>query len=223
MGKISDETGAYRMKTPFVHLHLHTEYSLLDGFGRIDDYVQAAKEMGMAAIALTDHGVLFGAIDFYKACQKAGIKPIIGCEVYIAPRGLAQKSGRADSQSRHLILLAESNQGYRNLSKIVSKGYIDGFYYKPRVDHEVLRQYHEGIICLSACVSGEIPPGHFKRPNGQGPGVNKNLSRHFWPGSFLPRSPGSRLGRRSQGPAMPFIIFLKSIMCPWLQPMTAIM
>jgi DNA polymerase-3 subunit alpha len=145
------------MKTPFVHLHLHTEYSLLDGFGRIDDYVQTAKKMGMEAIALTDHGVLFGAIDFYKACQKAGIKPIIGCEVYIAPRGLAQKSGRADSQSRHLILLAESNQGYRNLSKIVSKGYIDGFYYKPRVDHEVLRQYHEGIICLSACVSGEIP------------------------------------------------------------------
>lgn len=157
MGKISDETGALSMNTPFVHLHLHTEYSLLDGFGRIDDYVQTAKKMGMDAIALTDHGVLFGAIDFYKACQKAGIKPIIGCEVYIAPRGLMQKSGRLDSQSRHLILLAETNQGYRNLSKIVSKGYIDGFYYKPRVDHEVLRQYHEGIICLSACVSGEIP------------------------------------------------------------------
>ncbi|MSS19627.1 DNA polymerase III subunit alpha [Pseudoramibacter porci] len=145
------------MKSPFVHLHLHTEYSLLDGFGRVNDYVQSAKKMGMDAIALTDHGVLFGAIEFYKACQSAGIKPIIGCEVYIAPRGLAQKSGRIDSQASHLILLAESNTGYRNLSKIVSKGYIDGFYYKPRVDHQVLKQYHEGIICLSACISGEIP------------------------------------------------------------------
>ena len=145
------------MNSPFVHLHLHTEYSLLDGFGRINDYVQTAKKMGMEAIALTDHGVLFGAIDFYKACQSAGIKPIIGCEVYIAPRGLHQKSGRIDSQASHLILLAESNTGYRNLSKIVSKGYIDGFYYKPRVDHQVLKQYHEGIICLSACISGEIP------------------------------------------------------------------
>lgn len=145
------------MSASFTHLHLHSEYSLLDGFGRIDDYVAAAQAMGMDAIALTDHGVLFGAIDFYKACTKAGIKPIIGCEVYVAARTLYDKTASLDKRSSHLILLAENNQGYKNLSKIVSKGYIDGFYYKPRIDHATLKKYHEGIICLSACIAGEIP------------------------------------------------------------------
>lgn len=145
------------MTIPFTHLHVHSEYSLLDGFGRISDYVQTAKEMGMNALALTDHGVLFGGIEFYKACVARGINPIIGCEVYVAPRTLLDKESGKDSRPYHLILLAENNEGYRNLSKIVSKGFIDGFYYKPRIDHDTLRRYREGIICLSACIAGEIP------------------------------------------------------------------
>ena len=111
----------------------------------------------MESVALTDHGVLFGAIDFYKACLKEKIHPVIGCEVYVAPRGLEQKDPLFDKERNHLILLAESNLGYKNLMKIVSKGFIDGFYYKPRVDHDCLRTYSEGIICLSACIAGEIP------------------------------------------------------------------
>ncbi|MDD2414965.1 MAG: DNA polymerase III subunit alpha, partial [Eubacteriaceae bacterium] len=145
------------MTRPFTHLHVHTEYSLLDGFGRIPDVVREAKSLGMDSIALTDHGVLFGAVEFYKACLAEGIKPIIGCEVYVAPRSLDQKENKLDTNPYHLILLAENNEGYRNLSKIVSKGFIDGFYYKPRIDHETLRHYHKGIICLSACIAGEIP------------------------------------------------------------------
>ena len=145
------------MTRPFTHLHVHTEYSLLDGFGRIPDVVREAKSLGMDSIALTDHGVLFGAVEFYKACLAEGIKPIIGCEVYVAPRRLDQKENKLDTNPYHLILLAENNEGYRNLSKIVSKGFIDGFYYKPRIDHETLRHYHKGIICLSACIAGEIP------------------------------------------------------------------
>ena len=115
------------MTIPFTHLHVHSEYSLLDGFGRISDYVQTAKEMGMNALALTDHGVLFGGIEFYKACVARGINPIIGCEVYVAPRTLLDKESGKDSRPYHLILLAENNEGYRNLSKIVSKGFIEGF------------------------------------------------------------------------------------------------
>jgi len=145
------------MTQAFTHLHVHSEYSLLDGFGRLPDLAHRARELGMDSLALTDHGVLFGAVEFYKVCQAEGIKAIIGCEVYVAPRSLEQKEAGVDNNPYHLILLAENNQGYRNLSKIVSKGFIDGFYYKPRVDHETLRQYHEGIICLSACIAGEIP------------------------------------------------------------------
>jgi DNA polymerase-3 subunit alpha len=145
------------MKKNFTHLHVHSEYSLLDGFGRIDALAKAAAKKGMTSVALTDHGVLFGAIDFYKACIKENIHPVIGCEVYIASRGLEQKEAYYDKQRAHLILLAETNQGYKNLMKIVSKGYIDGFYYKPRVDHKFLKENSEGIICLSACIAGEIP------------------------------------------------------------------
>ncbi len=145
------------MKKQFTHLHVHSEYSLLDGFGRINELVKAVAESGMDSIAITDHGVLFGAIDFYKACLKEAIHPVIGCEVYVAPRGLAKKDPVYDKERAHLILLAENNIGYKNLMKIVSKGFIDGFYYKPRVDHDCLRENREGIICLSACIAGEIP------------------------------------------------------------------
>lgn len=145
------------MEKQFTHLHVHSEYSLLDGFGRINELVKVVAESGMESIAITDHGVLFGAIDFYKACLKEEIHPVIGCEVYVAPRGLEKKDPAYDKERAHLILLAENNIGYKNLMKIVSKGFIDGFYYKPRVDHACLREYSEGIICLSACIAGEIP------------------------------------------------------------------
>lgn len=140
----------------FVHLHIHSEYSLLDGANRIKDLPVRAKELGMNAIALTDHGVMYGAIDFYKACKKEGIKPIIGCEVYVAPRSRFDKDPNLDKKYNHLILLAKNNEGYRNLSKLVSIGFIDGYYYKPRIDLEVLEKYHEGLICLSGCLAGAI-------------------------------------------------------------------
>ena len=140
----------------FVHLHIHSEFSLLDGANRIKDLPIRAKELGMNAIALTDHGVMYGAIDFYKACKKEGIKPIIGCEVYVAPRSRFDKEPNIDNKYYHLILLAKNNQGYKNLSKLVSIGFVDGYYYKPRIDLEVLEKYHEGLICLSACLAGAV-------------------------------------------------------------------
>lgn len=140
----------------FVHLHIHSEFSLLDGANRIKDIPVRAKELGMDSIALTDHGVMYGAIDFYKACKKEGIKPIIGCEVYVAPRSRFDKEPGVDNKYNHLILLAKNNQGYKNLSKLVSIGFVDGYYYKPRIDLEVLEQYHEGLICLSACLAGSV-------------------------------------------------------------------
>ena len=142
--------------TDFVHLHIHSEFSLLDGANRIKDLPQRAKELGMKAMAITDHGVMYGAIDFYKACKKEGIKPIIGCEVYVAPRSRHDKEPNIDNKYNHLILLAKNNQGYKNLSKLVSIGFTEGYYYKPRIDLEVLEQYHEGIICLSACLAGSV-------------------------------------------------------------------
>lgn len=141
----------------FTHLHVHTEFSLLDGSCKIKEIVARAKELGMDSLAITDHGVMYGAIDFYKAAKEVGIKPIIGCEVYVAPGSRFNKeAGQSEDKYHHLVLLAENNQGYANLMKIVSKGFIDGFYYKPRVDYEVLREYHEGIIALSACLAGEV-------------------------------------------------------------------
>jgi len=141
----------------FVHLHVHTEYSLLDGACRIKDLVSACKEKGMKAIAMTDHGVMFGAIDFYNECKAQGIKPIIGCEVYTARRTRFDKESAYDSDYGHLILLAKNNVGYKNLIKIVSAGYTDGFYYKPRVDRDILAENSEGLICSSACLGGDIP------------------------------------------------------------------
>lgn len=140
----------------FVHLHLHTEYSLLDGACRIDRLFDRLKELGQSAVAITDHGVMYGCVDFYKAAKKAGIKPIIGCEVYVATRSRFDKVNRIDGY-HHLVLLCKNEVGYKNLIKLVSKGFIDGFYNKPRIDKELLQQHHEGLICLSACLAGEIP------------------------------------------------------------------
>ncbi len=137
----------------FVHLHLHTEYSLLDGVGKIDDYLDRTKALNMQAIAITDHGNLFGVLEFYKKAIKKGIKPIIGLEAYVSEFSMLEKEGRIF----HLILLAENNKGYQNLLKISSESYIKGFYYKPRIDKKFLKMHSEGIIALSACMQGEIP------------------------------------------------------------------
>ena len=142
---------------PFVHLHLHTEYSLLDGACRISELPKRVKEAGQEACAITDHGCMYGVVDFYKACKKEGVKPIIGCEVYVAPRTRFDKVFQVDNKPYHLVLLCENQQGYQNLIKLVSAGYIEGFYSKPRVDLELLEKYHEGLIALSACLAGEIP------------------------------------------------------------------
>ena len=150
----------------FTHLHVHTEYSLLDGSNKINEYVSRVKELGMKSAAITDHGVMFGCIDFYKAAKAAGIKPILGCEVYVAPGSRFDKEvGKEEDRYYHLVLLAETQEGYQNLIKIVSYGFVDGFYYKPRVDMELLEKYHEGIIALSACLAGEVA---------------RNLSRGFY-------------------------------------------
>jgi len=142
---------------PFVHLHTHTEYSLLDGAARIEELVAEAARLGQPAVSITDHGVLYGAVEFVAAAKGAGVKPIIGCEVYMAPRSRHDKEGRADRDPNHLILLARDNTGYRNLVKLVSKSHLEGYYYKPRIDKEVLAQHAEGLICLSACIGGELP------------------------------------------------------------------
>ncbi len=141
----------------FTHLHVHTEFSLLDGSGKIKEMAAQAKKLGMDALAITDHGVMYGAIDFYRACLAEGIKPIIGCEVYVAPNSRFDKEGSAsDERYYHLVLLAENDIGYHNLMKIVSRGFTEGFYYKPRVDYELLKEYSEGIIALTACLAGEV-------------------------------------------------------------------
>ena len=142
----------------FTHLHVHTEYSLLDGSSKIKELAVRAKELGMDSMAITDHGAMYGVIDFYRAAREAGIKPILGCEVYVAPGSRFDRENvHGEDRYYHLVLLAENNEGYQNLMKIVSKGYVDGFYYKPRVDMEVLKTYHKGIIALSACLAGEVP------------------------------------------------------------------
>ena len=142
---------------PFIHLHLHTEYSLLDGACRIDGLVQRVKELGQEAVAITDHGVMYGVIDFYKACKAAGVKPIIGCEVYVAPRTRFDRVHELDSAPRHLVLLCRNEEGYRNLSYMVSMSFVEGFYVKPRIDMDLLRSHSGGLIALSACLGGEIP------------------------------------------------------------------
>ena len=141
----------------FTHLHVHTEYSLLDGSNKIGEYVKRVKELGMDSAAITDHGVMYGVIDFYKACKAEGINPIIGCEVYVAPGSRFDREKNAgEDRYYHLILLAENNTGYANLMKIVSRSFTEGYYYKPRVDLDLLREFHEGIIASSACLAGEV-------------------------------------------------------------------
>ena len=141
----------------FAHLHVHTEYSLLDGSNKIKEYVEKIKALGMTAGAITDHGVMYGVIDFYKAAREAGINPVLGCEVYVAPGSrLDREMVHGEDRYYHLVLLAENEEGYANLTKIVSKGFVEGYYYKPRVDKELLRKYHKGIIALSACLAGEV-------------------------------------------------------------------
>ena len=141
----------------FAHLHVHTEYSLLDGSNKIKEYVARVKELGMDSAAITDHGVMYGVIDFYRAAREVGIKPILGCEIYVAPNSRFDKElTGGEDRYYHLVLLAENNTGYANLMKIVSRGFTEGYYYKPRVDMEVLNTYHEGIIALSACLAGEV-------------------------------------------------------------------
>ena len=147
----------------FTHLHVHTEYSLLDGSNKIKEYVARVKELGMDSAAITDHGVMYGVIDFYRAARAEGINPILGCEVYVAPGSrFDREAGSGEDRYYHLVLLAENNQGYANLMKIVSKGFTEGFYYKPRIDKELLEKYHEGIICCSACLAGEVPQAILK-------------------------------------------------------------
>ena len=143
----------------FTHLHVHTQFSLLDGSSKITEIVKRAKELNMDSLAITDHGVMYGVVDFYRAAKEVGVKPILGCEVYVAPGSRFDKepvTSGSDDRYYHLVLLAENNTGYHNLMKIVSKGFVDGFYYKPRVDLEILKEYSEGVIALSACLAGEV-------------------------------------------------------------------
>ena len=141
----------------FVHLHTHSHYSLLDGLPKIEELVLKAKKLGMDSLALTDHGFLYGAIDFYKTAKQHGIKPIIGLEAYIAARKMTDRQAGFDDKRFHLTLLAKNNQGYKNLVKLTTVANLEGFYYKPRLDHETLAKYSDGIIALSGCLSGEIP------------------------------------------------------------------
>jgi DNA polymerase-3 subunit alpha len=141
----------------FVHLHLHTEYSLLDGLTRISSIADKALEDGQTAVAITDHGVMYGAVEFYNALKAKGVKPIIGCEVYVARRSRLQKEGKFDSSGNHLVLLCKNEIGYRNLCYMVSMSFIDGFYSRPRIDMELLKEHHEGLIALSGCLAGKIP------------------------------------------------------------------
>ena len=144
---------------PFIHLHNHSDFSLLDGASRIDRMVDLASKFNMPALALTDHGNMFGAMSFYRAAKERGIKPILGCEIYVAPGSRFEKSagGSISDTNNHLVLLAENNKGYRNLVKLVTAGYLEGFYYKPRIDKELLAEHAEGLIGLSACLKGEVP------------------------------------------------------------------
>ncbi len=141
----------------FVHLHVHTEYSLLDGFSNIKKLVQRAKEMEMPALAITDHGTMFGVIDFYNTASAAGIKPIIGVEAYMAARSMREREAQLDKKSAHILLLAENQTGYQNLLKIASAAQLEGFYYYPRIDHDFLAAHNEGLICTSGCMAAEVP------------------------------------------------------------------
>jgi DNA polymerase-3 subunit alpha len=172
------------MGAGFIHLHTHSEYSLLDGAARVKDMVAKAADLGMPALALTDHGVMYGAIDFYREAKKAGIKPIIGCEVYVAPRSRMDRQPRIDDQQCHLVLLARNQEGYKNLTELVSRAYLEGFYYKPRVDHELLEKYAGGLLALSACLNGEIPEKLLAGRYGEARNLACYYRDVFGPGNF---------------------------------------
>ena len=171
------------------HLHIYTSIqsiSLLDGSSKIKEITKRAAELGMDSLAITDHGVMYGVIDFYRAAKDAGIKPILGCEVYVAPGSRFDKeAGTGDDKYNHLVLLAENNKGYQNLMKIVSRGFTEGFYYKPRVDKEVLRQFGEGIIASSACLAGEVQRYLTRGMYEEAKRVALEYQGHIWQGQFL--------------------------------------
>ena len=170
----------------FTHLHVHTEYSLLDGSSKISELLPRAKELGMDSLAITDHGVMYGVIDFYKKAKEVGVKPILGCEIYVAPGSrFDREQSRGEDRYYHLVLLAENNQGYKNLMKIVTRGFTEGYYYRPRVDYEVLERYHEGIIALSACLAGEIPNKILKEDYEGAREAARKMNALFGPGNFF--------------------------------------
>ena len=172
---------------PFTHLHTHTEYSLLDGSNKIKECVSRVKELGMNSVAITDHGVMYGVIDFYRAAKAEGIKPIIGCEVYVAPGSRFDREARGSDESRyyHLVLLVENDQGYHNLMKLVSRGFTEGYYYKPRVDMELLERYHEGLIALSACLAGEVSRNILRGMYEEGKEAALRYEKIFGKGNFF--------------------------------------
>jgi DNA polymerase-3 subunit alpha len=161
------------MPTPFVHLHVHSHYSLLDGLSKVPDIISRAQELGMSAVALTDHGVMYGAVEFYQRCTKAGIKPIIGVEAYVAREDLHLK-GKGEEKPYHFILLARTDEGYRNLLRLTTIAHLDGYYYKPRIDWNVLREHSAGLIALSACRAGEVPRAIL---NGDEAGARRAIAR----------------------------------------------
>jgi DNA polymerase-3 subunit alpha len=173
------------MSNPFVHLHNHTEFSLLDGASRVERLVARAKELGMPAVAITDHGTMSGVIDFYKHAVKKGIKPVVGCEVYVAPRSRLEKTTVEGEAYYHLVLLAENAAGYRNLMELVSRAHTEGFYYKPRVDKELLREYHGGLIALSACLAGELPSLLLRGDNAGAEALAREYAAIFGPDNFF--------------------------------------
>ena len=170
----------------FTHLHVHTEYSLLDASSKIKELVARAKELGMDSLAITDHGVMYGVIDFYRAAREAGIRPVLGCEIYVCPGSRFDREiGVGEDKYYHLILLAENNEGYQNLMKIVSAGFVEGFYYKPRVDYETLERYSRGLICLSACLAGEVQRNLARGMYEEGKKAALRYQRIFGEGNFF--------------------------------------
>ena len=168
----------------FIHLHNHSEYSLLDGMAKIPDLVAKAVANEMSALALTDHGVMYGTIPFYTECRKQGIKPIIGCEMYVSPRTLHDKENDKDRGPSHLVLLVENETGYQNLLKLVTIAHLEGFYYKPRIDWEVLTKYHEGLIALSACLNGIVMRPLMREQYDEAENKAKQYAQLFGPDRF---------------------------------------
>ena len=188
----------------FVHLHLHTEFSLLDGACRIDELLDEAQRLKMPAMAVTEHGNMFSSVVFHDAARKRGINPILGCEVYVAPGDRRDKSGTPGETANHLVLLAENEKGFKNLIKLVSSGYTEGFYYKPRIDKDLLAQHAEGLIGLSSCLKGEVATGIRSEQSAQGPRGRRAVPRHSRQGQLLPRNavPGHRgTAHRQQRPS----------------------